>query len=125
MIDSFTKFIQGKLINNKKVEMIIDSLNTVWNYNVGYSSVGYFGDNEGEFANIKLDELTSKIGLMVKFGPVYSPWSNGINERNPASTDITIQILMEDKKTLLTDALVKMVAWTHNTSVNIQGCSPL
>ena len=32
---------------------------------------------------------------------------------------------MEDKKTPLTDALVKAAAWTHNTSVNTLGYSPL
>ena len=34
IIDSFTKFIEGKLINNKKAETIIDALNTTWNYNI-------------------------------------------------------------------------------------------
>ena len=32
---------------------------------------------------------------------------------------------MEDKKTPLTDALVKAAAWTHNISVNKLGYSPL
>ena len=73
MVDSFTKFIQGKLINNKKTETILDAINTAWNYNFGYPSVGYFADNGGEFANIKLDELTSKLGLTIKFGLDYSP----------------------------------------------------
>ena len=34
MIDSFNKFIQGKLINNK-TEMIIDTLNSTWNFYIG------------------------------------------------------------------------------------------
>ena len=63
--------------------------------------------------------------LDIKFGPVYSPWSNGINKRNHASADIKIQKMMEDKKTPLTDALVKASAWTHITSVNKLGYSPL
>ena len=89
--------------------------------NVGFPSQGFFADNGGEFANIKLDELTSTLGLTVKFGPAYSPWSNGINERNHASVDITIKKLMEEHKTLLTDSLVKVAAWTHNTSINKLG----
>ena len=32
---------------------------------------------------------------------------------------------MNEKKTPLTDALVKAAAWTHNTSVNKLGFSPL
>ena len=125
MIDSFTRFIQGKFILNKKADTIIEAVNTTWNLNVGFPSVGFFADNGGEFANTKLDEFTSKLGLTVMFGPSYSPWSNGLNERNHASADITIRKMMEDKKTPLTDALVKAAAWTHNTSVNKLGFSPL
>ena len=62
--------------------------------NLGFPTNGFFADNGGEFANVKLDELTSKLGLTVKFGPAFSPWSNGINERNHASADITIKKFM-------------------------------
>ena len=93
--------------------------------NMGFPSQEFFADNGGEFANIKLDELTSKLGLTVKFGPSYSPWSNGLNERNHASADITIKKLMEEQRTPLTDSLVKAAAWTHNTSINKLGFSPL
>ena len=34
-------------------------------------------------------------------------------------------MLLEEKKTALTDSLVKAAAWTHNTSVNKLGYSPL
>ena len=62
---------------------------------------------------------------MIRFGPAYLPWSNGINERNHASADLTIKKMMEEKKTALTDLLVKAAAWTHNTSINKLGYSPL
>ena len=92
---------------------------------VGLPSQGFFADNSGEFANIKLDELTSKLWLKVKFGPLYSPWLNGLSERNHASADITIKKLMHEYKTPLTDSLVKAAAWTNNTLVNKLGYSPL
>ena len=56
MIDSFTKFIQGKFISNKKADTIIDALNTTWNFNIGYHSGRYFAEKGGEFANIKLGQ---------------------------------------------------------------------
>ena len=90
MIDLFTRFIQGKLIPNKKADTIINALTDSWCMSVGFPSQGFFADNGGEFANIKLDEMTSKLGLRVRFGPSYSPWSNGLNEHNHASADITI-----------------------------------
>ena len=74
MIDSFTRFIQGKLITNKRADTIIQALTDSWCMSVGFPSQGFFADNGGEFANIKLDELTSKLRLTVKFGPSYSLW---------------------------------------------------
>ena len=117
MNDSFTRLIQGKLINNKKVDMIIQALTDTWCMNVGFPSKGFFADNGGEFANIKLDELTSKLGLSISFGPAYSPWSNGLNEQNHASAVITIKKMMEENKTPLTDSLVKAASWTQYTWV--------
>ena len=68
-----------------------------WCMNLGLPTHGFYADNGGEFSNIKLDELTSKLGLTVKFRPVYSPWSNGINEINYASADQTITKLLAHK----------------------------
>ena len=87
MIDSFSRFMVGKLISNKKADTIIQAIKDSWCMSVGFPSHGFFADNRGEFSNLKLDELTSKLGLTVKFGPAYSPWSNGLNERNHASAD--------------------------------------
>ena len=110
MIDSVTRFIQGKVTSHKKADMIITTLTDSWCMNVGFPLRGFFADNGGEFANIKLDELTNKLGLLVKFGPSYSPWCNGLNEQNYASADITIKKLMEEHKVALSDSLVKAAA---------------
>ena len=124
-IDAFTRFVQGKLLNNKKAETIVNAVNESWNLAFGIPGIGYYADNGTEFKNIKMDELVSKLGISISYGPAYSPWSNGINERNHASCDLTIKKLMEDKNVGLTDVLVKTAAWTHNTNVNRAGYSPL
>ena len=115
MIDSFSRFIVGKLLNNKRADTIIQAIMDSWCMCVGFPSYGFFADNGGEFSNKNLDELTSKLGLTVKFEPAYYPWSNGLNERNHASADLTIKKLMEEKKTALNDSLVNSAAWIHNT----------
>ena len=79
MIDSFSRFMVGKLISNKKADTIIQAIMDSWCMSVGFPSHGFFADNGGKFSDIKLDELTSKLGLTVKFGPAYSPWSNRLN----------------------------------------------
>ena len=57
-----------------------------------------FADNGGDFANIELDEFTSKLGLTIKFGPSYSPWSNGVNKHNHALADLIIKKQIEDRR---------------------------
>merc|ERR1712240_478950 len=124
-IDSFTRFMQGKLLRNKKAETVLNAINECWNLPFGIPAVGFYADNGTEFKNVKMDELISKLGISICYGPVYSPWSNGINERNPASCDLTIKKLVEDKNEGITDVLVKTAAWTHNTNVNRAGYLPL
>ena len=92
---------------------------------LGFPLHGFFTNNGGEFSNIKLEKLTGKLGLTVKLGPAYSPWSNGLNERNHASADLTIRKLMEEKRTPLSNSLIKAASWTHNMSINKLGYSPL
>ena len=125
MICSFTKFIKGFVIRDKLPESIIKGLHGSWCMNFGFPSVGFWADNGGEFRNSSVDEFTNKLGLIIKFGPAYSPWSNGINERNHYSCDIIVKKIMDgDSKISLQDA-VNMAAWTHNTNMNILGFSPL
>ena len=110
--------MQGKLLNNKKADTILQAITDSWCMSLGFPSHGFFAYNAGEFQNIKLDELASKLGLIVKFGPAYSPWSNGLNKRNHMSADLTIKKLMEMP---LSDSLVKAASWTHNMSINKLG----
>ena len=70
---------------------------------------------------MKMDELIARLGITVRYGPAYSPWFNGINERNHARFDITIKKLMEEKKVMLNDTLVKAASWAHNTNINKLG----
>ena len=71
MIDSFSRFMVGLLLNNKKADTIIQEIMDNWCMNLGFPMRGLFADNGREFANIKSDELTSKIGITVQFGPAY------------------------------------------------------
>ena len=65
---------------------------------MGFSSIGYFVDNRGEFFNVKMDEFVSNLGFNIQFRPEYSPWSNIIHGINHASPEITIKKLLKDKK---------------------------
>ena len=83
MVDTFTRFIQGKVLKNKEALTVVDALNEAWNWRVGFPSRGFWADNGGEFQNGEMEEFTSEVGFSIKFGPSYSPWSNRMNERKP------------------------------------------
>ena len=44
-IDPFTRFIQGKLLKNKKAETVINAINECWNLPFGIPGVEYYADN--------------------------------------------------------------------------------
>ena len=67
----------------------------------------------------------SKLGLKIEFGPTYSPWSNGINERNHYSADIVVKKVQAADKSLRLQNAVDMAAWTHNTNVSFLGYEPM
>merc|ERR1711873_265242 len=72
-IDSFTRFIQGKLLENKREETILNAINKCWNLSFGIPAVGFYADNGTEFKNIKMDEFISKLGISISYVPAYSP----------------------------------------------------
>ena len=60
-VDAFTRFVQGKLLNNKKAETIVNALNECWNLPFGIPNVRYYANNSTEFKNVKMDKLVSKL----------------------------------------------------------------
>merc|ERR1712237_117435 len=125
MICTFTKFIKGIVVKNKNPDTIIKALHNSRCMDIGFPTIGWWCDNGGEFRNAKMEEFVNKLGLKINFTSSYSPWANGINERNHYSCDIILKKVMEeDKKVTLSEA-VSMASWTHNMNQNKSGYSPL
>ena len=124
-VDSFTRFIQGIVISNKRADTVVEALCSVWCLRFGYPTHGFWADNGSEFQNKEMSELMSKLGLRIEFGASYSPWSNGINERNHYSADIVVRKVMETDKKLSLQKSVDLAAWTHNTNINVLGYEPM
>jgi len=125
MICTFTKFIKGIVVKNKNSDTIIKALHGSWYTDLGFPTAGFRSDNGGEFRNAKMEEFVNKLGLKIVFTPSYSPWSNGINERNHYSCYIIVKKVMEENKKLTLQEAATMAAWTHNMNVNVLGYSPL
>ena len=121
MVCACTRFIQGRVLNDKNLEIIINTIHIRWCLLFGYPMVRFWCNNGGEFRNSKMEEFVNELGVKIKFTPVYLPWSNGINERNHYNFDeIVRKIMDEDKKISLGEA-VEMASWTHNLNVNVLG----
>jgi hypothetical protein len=109
---------------NQVLSMVLDAMVSLWCLRFGYPITGFCADNGPEFKNKELEELASKMGFKVHFGPTYSPWSNGLNERNHYSADVIVKKIMAMDKITLQKA-VEMAAWTHNTNTNALGFDPM
>ena len=122
---SFTRFIQGAVLPDKSAPSVIAAINEIWNWRFGFPSIGYWADNGPEFQNGELNEYAAKFGFIVRFGPTYSPWSNGINERNHASADTVVKKMMDSDRKLKLSSAANLAAWAHNTNVNVLGYDPM
>ena len=110
MICGFTRFIRGAVIKTKDGVTTFESLMNNWNWVYGFPSKGFWSDNGGEFINKQMKELGAKYGLHMMTTPPYSPYSNGINERNHGSADITVKKLIAEDKSIDLQTAVNMAA---------------
>ena len=65
MICSFTKFVKGVVVKNKKAETIVKALHGTWCMDLGFPTVGFWCDNGGEFQNMTMEEFINKLGLKI------------------------------------------------------------
>ena len=68
-----------------------------------------------------MEEFVNKLGIKIDFTPSFSPWSNGVNERNHYSCNIKVKKVMDDDKKLKLKIVLNMASWTHSTNVNVLG----
>ena len=62
IIYACTRFIQGRVLNDKKPETIVKALHRGWCLPYRYPTIGFWSDNGGEFRNSKMEEFVSKLG---------------------------------------------------------------
>ena len=59
-----------------------------------------------EFKNYNIEEFVNNMRLKIEFSQVFTPWLNGINERNYYSANVVVKKIMdEDAKIKLQDAI--------------------
>ena len=125
MVDAFTRLISGVVLKNKEASTVLYAITQNWCEKYGYPTEGFWADNGTEFQNKDMESLASAMGITIRFGPTYSPWSNGLNERNHYSADLTVKKVMEENDSISLEEAVSKAAWCHNTNITVKGYAPL
>ena len=71
-----------------------------------------------------MKEVTAKYGISLTLTAAHSPWSNGKNERNHYTCDLTVEKLMEEDGKLSLEEAVSHAVNAKNLQINRSGFSP-
>ena len=124
-IDLFTRFSKSKVIRRKTPKVIVDSVATEW-IAAGFGSPKKFlVDNGGEFDNEEYRELAEQFNVEICSTAAYSPWSNGICERNHHVIDVCVQKMMEDDPQVSVQVALAWAVNAKNSMQNHNGYSPI
>ena len=125
-VDEFSGYIRAAVINDKNPETILKILSRIWvREGPGIPSKGWFSDNGGEFRNEAMLEAARQLGLQIFLTAGNSPWSNGKNERNHYSCDVTIDKLLEENRNMSLEDALSHAVYAHNMQINKKGFSPI
>lgn len=114
MIDAATRLCKAVVIKNKHPGTIISKFMTSWVGSGFGKPQKLLYDNGGEFANNELISMAENLGITVIPTAGYSPWSNGLCERNHAVVDNNVSKLLEDNPKL---DLEVALAWATDAKI--------
>ena len=96
LVDMATRFSLAGVIKNKLPSTIINKVMILW---IG-SGLGtprkFLADNGGEFANEAYKDMAENLNIEVCNTAGFSPWQNGICERNHAVVDDCVKKILDD-----------------------------
>lgn len=124
LIDVATRFSLAAVIKKKTPEVITEKIMTLW---IG-SGMGppkrFLADNGGEFANEVFRDMCANLNIEVLNTAAYSPWQNGICERNHAVVDDCVTKILEDQPHLNLEIALIWAVHAKNSLSMVYGWSP-
>ena len=123
--DMHTRFHKSKVIRRKTPKNIIDSIATEWIATGFGPPKKFLVDNGGEFDNEEYREMSEQFNVEICTTAAYSPWSNGICERNHYIVDTCVQKMMEDDPTMSLEVALAWAVNAKNSMQNHLGFSPI
>lgn len=124
LVDVATRFSLATVVKKKTPELITEKIMTVW---IG-SGIGppkrFLADNGGEFANEAFRDMCANLNIEVMNTAAYSPWQNGICERNHAVVDNCVAKILEDQPNLKLEVALACAVNAKNSLSMVYGWSP-
>lgn len=115
LIDMFSRLTVAVFINRKLPQSIADKIITMW-IGVGYGVPRkILTDNGGEFSNEEIRCVAENLNIEVMCTAAYSPWQNGLCEKNHAVTDRCLEMILHDQPNMDLDVAL---SW----AVNAKNC---
>jgi len=106
MVDMSTRFSKSCVTKSKEPDEIVEKIIETWLGTGLGAPVKFLCDNGGEFANNTFLEMCENMNIQVMHTAAYSPFSNGLCERNHAIIDeMVVKIMAEQPKLSLKVAL--------------------
>ena len=103
-VDTFSRLTRGIIIKNKEPGSIVRGILDVWVLGKGIGPGipdRFIVDNGTEFNNADFIDLTEKHGINVQLvTAAYSPYSNGVCEKNHEIVDKMMEKLLDDDNNL-------------------------
>ena len=127
-VDTFSRLTRGIIIKDKNPSTIIKGLLDCWILGKGIGPgmpITFLFDNGREFANPQIIDLAEKFGLpLSNVTAAYSPYSNGICERNHAVVDRMMAKMMAADPSLTDQSALDYALHARNMETNNKGFSP-
>ena len=123
MIDVFTRYTLGTVIPSKSPEHVVKFLIRTWIRYFGLMDALMF-DNGGEFSSEWMREVCGRLDIKNHTTGAYSPWQNGINEKNHAHADGMLDALLRDYPNMDIETGLAWICSAKNSLTNVYGFSP-
>ena len=123
IIDCFTRFTVGTVLKSKQPDEVVKALMTHW--------IRYFQkpseiitDQGTEFTGSVMMEAMSKLDIKIHATAAYSPWSNGLCERNHALVDNILKRVRDDFPSMDLETALAWACTAKNSLTTVYGFSP-
>jgi len=118
-----TRFSLAAVIRKKTPEVITEIMK-LWIGSCMGPPKKFPADNGGEFANEIFRDMYENLNIELLNTAAYSPWQNGICERNHAVVDNCVEKILEDQPDLNLEVVLLWAVNAKNSLSKVYGWSP-